>query len=225
MATLTIPELLRRVPFFEHLSETQTISLIGVLEKQRFKRSETLVVAGQKTNKLFVILSGTVNVTVSRSGGRELILATLGAGEWLGEMSLVDNEPHSATVVATSQVDVLMLTREGFNSCILHNAPMAMAMMQGLVQRLRKCNNKTVSLTLFTVFGRVASYLLELAEDEMSGQKIVKKKLSHAAIAREVGASREMVSRALKEFEAQSFIVKMDNGHLLITDRRAECRQ
>ncbi len=224
MATLTTPELLRRVPLFEHLSDTQAISLMGALEKRRFKRSERLVEAGQKTDMLFVILSGSANVLVSHASGKELVLATLGVGDCIGEMSLLDNEPHSATVAAATQVDALVLTREGFNSCILHNAQMAVAVMRGLVKRLRKANHKIASLALLSVFGRVARYLIDMAEETEAGQLLVRKKMSHAAIAREVGASREMVSKALKEFESQSFICKLDNGMLGITERRAKAR-
>jgi CRP-like cAMP-binding protein len=98
---------------------------------------------------------------------------------------------------------------------------MAVAVMRGLVKRLRKANQKIASLALLSVFGRVARHVLEMADDVGNGQLIVKKKISHAAIAREVGASREMVSKALKEFELQGFICKLDNGLLAITERRA----
>jgi CRP-like cAMP-binding protein len=224
VATLTTPDLLRRVPLFEHLSDTQAVSLMGSLDKKRFKRSDRLVQAGHKSNMLFVILSGTVHVVVGESSGKEMVLAALGVGDCIGEMSLLDNEPHSATVVAVSQVDVLVLTREGFNSCILHNAQMAVAVMRGLVRRLRKANHKIASLALISVFGRVARYLLDAAEEVGPAQLVVKRKISQVAIAREVGASREMVSKALKEFEAQSFITRMHNGHLLIKERRAKPR-
>jgi CRP-like cAMP-binding protein len=224
VATLSTPELLRRVPLFEHLSDTQAISLIGALEKKRFKRSEHLVEAGAKSNMLYVILSGKASVVVTNSSGKELVLATLGVGDCIGEMSLLDNQPHSASVVAETQIDALSLSREGFNSCILHNAQMAVSVMRGLVMRLRKANQKIASLALFSVFGRVARYLLDMAEDGEVGHLIVKKKVSHAAIAREVGASREMVSKALKEFEAQGFIRKLEDGTLAITERRAKVR-
>ena len=75
MATLSTPELLRRVPLFEHLSDTQAISLMGALEKRRFKRSEPLVIAGAKSNMLFVILSGKASVIVTNPSGKELVLA------------------------------------------------------------------------------------------------------------------------------------------------------
>jgi CRP-like cAMP-binding protein len=209
---------------FEHLSDTQAISLIGALEKRRFKRSESLVVAGTKSNTLFVILSGKASVVVANPSGKELVLATLGVGDCIGEMSLLDNEPHSASVIAETQIDALALSREGFNSCILHNAQMAVSVMRGLVMRLRKANQKIASLALFSVFGRVARYVLDMAEEGEDGQLVVKKKISHAAIAREVGASREMVSKALKEFESQGFIRKLDDGTLGITERRAKAR-
>jgi CRP-like cAMP-binding protein len=212
------------VPLFEHLSDTQAISLIGALEKKRFKRSESLVVAGTKSNMLFVILSGKASVVVANPSGKELVLATLSVGDCIGEMSLLDNEPHSASVIAETQIDALVLSREGFNSCILHNSQMAVSVMRGLVMRLRKANQKIASLALFSVFGRVARYVLDMAEEDEGGQLVVKKKISHAAIAREVGASREMVSKALKEFESQGFIRKLDDGTLGITERRAKAR-
>jgi CRP-like cAMP-binding protein len=147
---------------------------MGALEKKRYKRSERLVEAGQKTNMLFVILSGTAHVVVNHSSGKELVLAALGVGDCIGEMSLLDNQPHSASVVAASQLDVLVLTREGFNSCILHNTHMAVAVMRGLVQRLRKANHKITSLALLGVFGRVARYVLEQAEPSQDGGLLVK---------------------------------------------------
>jgi CRP-like cAMP-binding protein len=224
VATLSTPELLRRVPLFEHLSDTQAISLMGALEKRRFKRSEPLVVAGAKSNTLFVILSGKASVIVTNPSGKELVLAILGVGDCIGEMSLLDNQPHSASVVADTQIDALALSREGFNSCILSNAHMAVSVMRGLVMRLRKANQKIASLALLSVFGRVARYLLDMVEDVEADRLIVKQKISHAAIAREVGASREMVSKALKEFEAQGFIRKLEDGTLEITERRNKAR-
>jgi len=127
---------------FEHLSDAQALSLISALEKRRFKRSENIVEVGHRLNLLFIILSGKANVVVN-ANGKEIVLATLSAGECIGEMSLLDSQPHSATVVADTQVDTLVLSRDGFNSCILNNNHMAVAVMIGLVDRLRKANQKS----------------------------------------------------------------------------------
>jgi CRP-like cAMP-binding protein len=220
VATLTKIELLKRVPLFAKLSDTQAISLIGSLEKQRYKRSDHIVDIGQKSNALYVILSGKARVIIISDKGKEVVLANLGVGDCIGEMSLLDDQPHSATVVADSQTDVLILGRDAFTSCVMHNASLAVAVMHGLVDRLRRANQKIASLAFVSVYGRVARALLDSAQVDESGQLIVSKKISHAALSREIGASREMVSKALKEFEKQSFIRKLADGTLCINERR-----
>jgi CRP-like cAMP-binding protein len=89
--------------------------------------------------------------------------------------------------------------------------------MHGLVSRLREVDRKIHSLAMFSVHDRVARYLLENAVKQEQGQLVVIKKLSHAGIAREVSASREMVSRAMKSFESSSFIKRTESGKLLIS--------
>lgn len=224
LATISTPDLLQRVPLFENISHSQAVSLMGALEKRRFKKSEHIVDVGQKSESLFIILSGTARVVLTNDKGREIVLATLGIGECIGEMSLLDNQPHSATVVASSTMDALMLSSKAFNDCIMHNAPLAVSVMRGLVKRLRQANQKIASLALISVYGRVARHLIEIADVKEDGDLIIAKKISSVALARELGASREMVSKALKDFEKQKFIEKLENGHLLIHERRATVR-
>ena len=182
MATLTKIELLKRVPLFAKLSDTQAISLIGSLEKLRYKRSEHIIDIGEKSNALYVIMRGRARVVIISDKGKEVVLATLGVGDCIGEMSLLDELPHSATVVADTQMDVLVLAREAFSSCVMHNAPLAVSVMQGLVDRLRRANQKIASLAFVSVYGRVARALLESAEQDETGQLIISKKISHAAM-------------------------------------------
>jgi CRP-like cAMP-binding protein len=189
------------------------------LEKRRFKRSEPIVAAGQKTGFLFIILSGKCNVVVN-ANGKEIVLATLGAGQCVGEMSLLDNQPHSATVVADTQVDALVLSQDGFNRCLLHNNQMAVAVMGGLVTRLRGANQKIASLALTSVPTRVLSYLYASAVKGHEGNFLVLRKLSNTAISRQVGASREMVSKAIKEFKAQQLVFSTADGLLGLKERR-----
>jgi CRP-like cAMP-binding protein len=139
-------------------------------------------------------------------------------------MSLLDNQPHSATVIASTALDALVLSSGAFNECILNNAPLAVSVMRGLVNRLRKANQKIASLALVSVYGRVARHLIEIAKESDDGSLVITKKLSSVALARELGASREMVSKAIKDFEKQNFIEKLDNGHLLIHERRVNVR-
>jgi CRP-like cAMP-binding protein len=224
LATLSNAAVLKRVPLFSNLTDTQATSLIGSLDKKRYRKSETIVEIGAKNNALFVILSGRAEVVISNQKGKEVMLAVLEPGDCIGELSLLDDQPHSATVIAITAVDALVLGRHDFGQCILNNAALAVSIMHGLASRLRKANQKIASLALLGVNARVAQSLLDSAVPSDEGHLVVARKISHSALAKEVGASREMVSKAFKAFENQEFIQKLDNGHLKINERRRSRR-
>ncbi len=212
-------DLLRRVPLFSLLTVAQAEVISGAVIKRRFKRGEALVEQGQKSNALFILLTGRARVMTSDSRGREVILATLAQGDYLGEMSIIDNEPHSATVRAEVQTDVLMLGRAEFARCLTENASMSLVVMRGLVKRLRHADRKIESLALLDVYGRVAHALLDFAVADAQGQLLIKEKISRQDLAKMVGASREMVSRVMKDLEERGFIEASPNGATLLKDR------
>ena len=212
-------DLLRRVPLFSLLTVAQAEVISGAVIKRRFKRGEALVEQGQKSNALFILLTGSARVMTSDSRGREVILATLAQGDYLGEMSIIDNEPHSATVRAEVQTDVLMLGRAEFARCLTENASMSLVVMRGLVKRLRHADRKIESLALLDVYGRVAHALLDFAVADAQGQLLIKEKISRQDLAKMVGASREMVSRVMKDLEERGFIEALPNGATLLKDR------
>ena len=212
-------DLLRRVPLFSLLTVEQAEVISGAVIKRRFKRGEALVEQGQKSNALFILLTGRARVMTSDSRGREVILATLAQGDYLGEMSIIDNEPHSATVRAEVQTDVLMLGRAEFARCLTENAFMSLVVMRGLVKRLRHADRKIESLALLDVYGRVAHALLDFAVPDAQGQRVIKDKISRQDLAKMVGASREMVSRVMKDLEERGFIEALPSGATLLKDR------
>ncbi len=219
MTMLSSLELIRRVPLFSMLTDAQAVSVADAVVKRRFKRGEVIVEQGKKTNALFILLNGRARVVTADSRGREVILATLRPGDHIGEMSLIDNEPHSATVRAEVQTDVLMLGRTEFARCLPENSSMAYAVMRGLVQRLRQADRKIESLALMDVYGRVARALLEFASEVGDGALLIRERLSRQDIAKMVGASREMVSRVMKDLEERGFIQTQDDGAILVKDR------
>jgi CRP/FNR family cyclic AMP-dependent transcriptional regulator len=189
--------------------------------KRRFKRGELIVEQGKKSNALFIVLTGRARVLTADARGREVILATMQPGDYIGEMSLIDNEPHSASVRAEVQTDVLVLGRTEFARCLPENSSMAYAVMKGLVQRLRHADRKIESLALMDVYGRVARALLEFAVPDKDGQLFIRDKISRQDIAKMVGASREMVSRVMKDLEERGFIETRENGSMIVKDRLA----
>jgi len=220
MAMLNNLDLIRRVNLFARLTPSQAELLAGSVVKKRFKRGECIVVQGQTSEALFIILTGRVRVVMADDHGGEVILATLRAGDYLGEMSLIDNAPHSASVKCEAISDVLILGREEFGQCLSENFALAQAIMRGLVQRLRSADQKIGSLALMGVYSRVANVMLEYALPDEEGHLMIREKISRQDIAKMVGASREMVSRVMKDLEAQGFLQTLENGQVQVHERR-----
>ena len=216
MAMLSNLDLIRRVPLFSMLTQAQAESIAEGVVKRRYRRGELIVERGRKTNSLFILLTGRARVVAADERGREVILAVLEAGDYLGEMSLIDNEPHSATVRAEVQTDVLVLGRAEFTRCLLENASMGVVLMRGLVKRLRQADRKIESLALLDVYGRVAHALIEQAHTNAQGQQIIENKISRQDLAKTIGASREMVSRVMKDLENRGFIETLPTGATLL---------
>ena len=219
MSMLSNLELLRRVPLFSALTPTQSASIADAIVKKRFKRAEMSVEQGKKSDALYIILTGRARVMSSDSRGREVILATLHQGDYIGEMSLIDDEPHSATVRTEVQTDVLTLGREAFSRCLPENSSMSYNIMRGLVTRLRHADRKIESLALMDVYGRVARSLLEFAVDDGQGNLKIRDKISRQDLAKMVGASREMVSRVMKDLEERGFVDTQSDGSMIVKDR------
>lgn len=217
MATISNIDLVRRVPMFSVLTDAQAAMLSQSIVKRRYKRGECLLEQGGRSNALFILLSGRARVVSVDARGREVILALLHPGDHLGEMSLIDGEPHSASVYAEVQTDVLMLGRVAFLQSLPENSSMSFSIMRGLVKRLRRADSTIESLALMDVYGRVARALLELSEDE-AGQRLIRGRPSRQDLAKMVGASREMVSRVMKDFEQQGLVIERDDGTVIVRD-------
>jgi len=224
MVMLTTSDLLRRVPIFSGLTPAQMSQLSGNVTKQRFKRGELIVEQGKKSGALFVILSGRARVTVTDKRAKEVILAILGPGDCIGEMSLIDGQSHSASVRTDIQTDVLVLSHTEFVRCLADNQSIAFWIMKGLVQRLRKSSDMVSSLALMDVYGRVAKVLVDAAQPLGQDNLVICEKMTRQDIAKMVGASREMVSRVMRDFEDQGFVRVNDNGHLVLQEHRLTLR-
>ncbi|MDH4173263.1 MAG: cyclic nucleotide-binding domain-containing protein [Betaproteobacteria bacterium] len=190
--------------------------LATVVTRRSATRGSIIIAAGDPTDSLYIILSGRLKVMMSDAEGKEVILSLLGAGEFFGEMGLIDDNPRSASVVAIEPCELLAITRRDFRKCMTENAEMAMAVMRGLVRRLREADRKIGSLALLDVYGRVARLLLDMSET-VDGQKMVTKRLPKQDIAKMIGASREMVSRVMKDLQTGGYI-EMRGSTILLRD-------
>jgi CRP/FNR family cyclic AMP-dependent transcriptional regulator len=206
---------LRNVPLFSGLDESELQRLSQVAVRRRAGRNEQVVRAGEDAESLIVLLTGRAKVTNFDEEGREIILAWLGPGEFFGEMGLIDGSPRSASVVAVEPCELLAIGKSEFQRCIQENFQVAQKLMQILVRRLREADRNIESLALLDVYGRVARLLLDMSEDE-NGKRVVRQKISKQDMARMIGASREMVSKVMRDLELGGYIV-VDNDLITIT--------
>ncbi|OGA31353.1 MAG: hypothetical protein A3F77_11630 [Betaproteobacteria bacterium RIFCSPLOWO2_12_FULL_67_28] len=190
---------------FAGFSDVQLTMLTQVVTRRSVPRGSMLMAEGDATDSLYMIISGRLKVMMGDADGKEVILALLGPGEIVGEMGLIDDSPRSATVIAIEPSELLTISKREFRKCLAENFDMAMGVMRGLVRRLREADRKIGSLALLDVYGRVARLLIDMAEN-VNGQKIVTKRLPKQDIAKMIGASREMVSRVMKDLQIGGFI-------------------
>ncbi len=216
MATTVSTAVLKAVPLFASFPDDQLRMLTTMVTRRSAPRGTTIMAGGDATDSLYIVLSGRLKVMMSDSEGKEVILTILGPGEFFGEMGLIDDEPRSASVVTIEPCELLSIAKRDFKKCLSENFEMAMEVMRGLVRRLREADRKIGSLALLDVYGRVARLLLDMAEN-VNGEKIVTKRLPKQDIAKMIGASREMVSRVMKDLQTGGYI-EMRGSTIVLRD-------
>ncbi|HWO90096.1 MAG TPA: Crp/Fnr family transcriptional regulator [Gemmatimonadales bacterium] len=208
-------EVLRRVPLFADLTETELARFAEVVRERDYPKNSVILFEDDPGDALYLVISGQVKVVLIGEDGREVILSVLGDGDFFGEMSLIDDEPRSAHVIAMKDCRVLVLRRDDFQAQLTANPKIALKLLRALVQRMRRADEKIGGLVLLDVNGRVAQLLLDLAQ-ESGGPKITRK-LTHHTIAQMIGSSRETVSRAMREL--------VDRGLIEVSRREITIRQ
>lgn len=203
------PELYRQVPLFAGLEDEDIGSLIAITSRRRYPKDSVVFFENDLGDSLFMILSGRVKVTILSDDGREIILSMLGERDFFGEMSLLDNEPRSATAIAVQDTEVAVLHQKDFLSIVQKRPRVLINLLSVLSSRLRKANHQIENLALLDVYGRVASVLLEMAREQgvrLKDGRISFRRPTHQEIANMIGATRETVSRTISDLHRQGYI-------------------
>ncbi|MGZ5227643.1 MAG: Crp/Fnr family transcriptional regulator, partial [Burkholderiales bacterium] len=207
--------ILKTVPLFSLFSDHELATLFPAIQHRSYPRHSFMLRAGEKTDALYIILSGKAKVVIDDGDGREVTLTTIGPSEFFGEMSLIDEKPRSASVEALEACEILYISKPAFMACLKDNFDAAMLILRNVVARLREADRKIASLALMDVHGRVARLLMDLARD-VNGMWVVD--TGSEEMARMVGASREMVSRVLKEMR-DGGLIRRDKRKIIVLDR------
>jgi CRP/FNR family cyclic AMP-dependent transcriptional regulator len=185
----------------------RAIAASGVV--RQFPKNAIIINEGEHGDSLFIVLSGKVKVYASNEAGKEVVIAFHGAGEYVGEMSL-DGSPRSASVMTVEPTTCAVVSRAHFREFILAHPDFALHLIEMLIQRVRVATESVKSLALTDVYGRLVRLLLSLAVDR-DGRLLIPEKLTQQDIAERVGASRDMISRLMKDL--------VGGGYLAVEER------
>lgn len=209
-------DFLATVQLFRTLAPAEVATFATMAREKAYPKGSVILFEDDPGDSLFVVRHGRVKVVLVAEDGREVILGILGVGEHFGELALIDDQPRSAHVVAMEDSTLLVLRREDFRRRVEQSPQVAWALLIELSRRLRRADEKIGSLVLLDVPGRIARVILDAAEE--SGGDEIPRPLTHQTIAHVIGASRETVSRAMRDFVEAGWITT-ERRRIRITDR------
>ena len=198
--------MLKNIPLFSGLEADQIETLRKVLLVKTYPKNVYLFSEGDPSDSFYIVEKGKVNVGINDEEGREVILSVLGPGEYFGEMALLDGEPRCAYVMTKERSKLLIISKREFQNLLNANPGIMLSILKGLQKRLREANKRIESLALMDVYGRVARLLTQIAGTPREDEVVITDKMTHQEIANMVGASREMVSRVLKDMTNEGYI-------------------
>lgn len=211
-------EYLMYVPIFSDLNEETINKIASVGYSKKYAKDEIIFREDDPGSAMFVILTGKVKVVRTSNDGREVILTILSQYDFFGEMALLDGLSRSASVIAQEDAELFIIQREDFLSMLKVHPEISINLLQELTQRLRAADHKIKSLSLKDAEGKVATVLLQLAEEIgkiKHGVVEIEKLPLQQDLANMAGTSRETISRTLHSFAKKGFI-ELDNNKLRI---------
>ena len=211
-------DFLATVPLLSGLDATEVARFAELTRERSYPRGSVILFEDDPGDSLFIVRHGRVKVVLIGEDGREVILGLLGPGAHFGELSIIDGAPRSAHVIATEDSQLIVLRREDFRRRVNESPVVAWALLVELSRRLRRADEQIGSLVLLDVDGRIARLLLDAAAE--AGGSAIEKRLTHQTIAQMIGASRETVSRAMKDFQ-DAGLIHVERRRISIGDRDA----
>jgi CRP/FNR family cyclic AMP-dependent transcriptional regulator len=170
-----------------------------------YRKSSVVINEGDAGETLFVLLQGSVKVFSTDQSGREITYGTITAGDYFGEMSL-DGGPRSASVMTLEPCVCSIVTRSGVREHLAEEPEFALDLVAQVIRRARMATETARNMALLDVYGRVIATLENEAGPAKPDAPVLLTQITHQSIASRVGASREMVSRLLKDLEKGGYI-------------------
>ena len=212
---------LRRCMLFSRVDDEAMARCAGSLRSRRYRRNETIFHQGDPGDSLYVIESGSVKIVLPDPEGEEgAIIATLGAGDFFGELALLDGEEHSATAVALEPTEALVLRRDAFDRLVDEDPNLRRALFAGLVGELRRLTHHVGELHFLNLPGRLAQRIVRMAREAdpaAQGEVRLSWPFSQSELAAMIGGTRQTVNRLLADFAAEG-LIRIEKETLIVSD-------
>jgi CRP/FNR family cyclic AMP-dependent transcriptional regulator len=208
-------ESLRSSPLFSKVGAADLEALASRLIERRYPKHATIVEEGLAGDYMYVIREGRVKVTKASEDGREKIMDFLEAGNFFGEMSLLDQAPRSASVETLEASRLLALSRNDFLDLLRRSPDLALAVIQVLTLRLRETDEQASSMSFQRVKERTMGLLGRIAKDSDDSGRRLTPALTHQQIADMIGTSRETVTRVVKQLKAEGWLDQQGKRYIV----------
>ncbi len=214
-----VKESLARSTLFRGLNEAAIAHLCRVMRPVSLKRGEVLFVQGDRPDGCYTVLEGVLKVSVLDDEGEETVLATLGPGDIVGEMGLIDEAPRSATLGAQKASRLAFLSLARFEEIAGRHPEIYRHLLRLVCARLRNANDSFKARQNLALDGRLAHVLLRLSErfgNPLDGDRVmIFQKFTQSDLGEMVGAARENVSRQLNRWRREGVLSRISGYYCI----------
>lgn len=196
--------LLGAIPLFAGLSEADLRAVVSHAHAKTYRKNTVVIEKGDQSTSLYILISGRVRVYLANEEGKELLLHTLETGDYFGELALLGDIARTASVMTETDCNLLVVSKPAFLDCLRAHPEIALETIRHLARKLSDLTERTGTLALLDVYGRVAAVLRERSRQEDG--RMITDRLTHQELAQIVGSSREMISRIIKELKQGGYI-------------------
>lgn len=197
---------LKRIPYFADIPDDILTKLAEAAIRRSFPKNSVILHEGDEAGPLFIVLSGRVRAYLCNDAGKEVTLSLQGPASYFGELSLLDDQPRSASVMTLEPTVCALIPKPVFTQWLQeHPVEAGLGLMRGLTRRIRQLTENVRGLALSDVYGRLIKILQEMAVEE-NGEWVIHNRLSQQELANMVGSSREMISKLMKDLSSGGYL-------------------
>ncbi|MBX2880416.1 MAG: Crp/Fnr family transcriptional regulator [Granulosicoccus sp.] len=209
--------LLEDTPFFSGFPEKALARLESKSAVRKFKKNTHLVVSGDDCHSAYVMISGNAHAYTDDADGNEFIVNSFHEGDCFGELGVLDGLPRTANVITATPCECLVIPKVELVHVIENEPEVALSIIKTLVGRIRSMTEDVSCLALMDVYGRLARVLAAESQEHDDGITRTDR-ITHQELSKKVGASREMISKILKDLKTGGYIDTVD--HCIVTKKK-----